>query len=164
MPLARAGMDLKVIILSEVSQTGKDKYCRVSLICGIWNMTQMNKFTKRKQVHRHGEQTCGCQREMKGAIGSLGSADANSYMQDGWTTRPYWIAQGTRFNILQQTITQKTMQKNICMFNWITLLYTEINMRCTFTALQLKKINKCPVRCERWKKTAQVLPYRAGSL
>ena len=37
-------MDLEVIMLSEISQTEKDKYCMFSLICGILkNKTQRNK-------------------------------------------------------------------------------------------------------------------------
>ena len=35
MPFAAAWMDLKIIILSEVSQKEKDKYHIISLICGI---------------------------------------------------------------------------------------------------------------------------------
>ena len=35
MPLAATGMDLEIIILSEVSQTEKEKYRMISLICGI---------------------------------------------------------------------------------------------------------------------------------
>ena len=35
MPLAATWMDLEMIILSEVSQTEKDKYHMLSLICGI---------------------------------------------------------------------------------------------------------------------------------
>ena len=35
MPLAATGMDLEIIILSEVSQTEKDKYHMISLICGV---------------------------------------------------------------------------------------------------------------------------------
>ena len=35
MPFAATGMDLEIIILSEVSQTEKDKYNTISLICGI---------------------------------------------------------------------------------------------------------------------------------
>ena len=35
MPFAATWMDLEIIILSEVSQTEKDKYHMVSLICGI---------------------------------------------------------------------------------------------------------------------------------
>ena len=35
MPFAATWMDLEIIILSEVSQTEKDKYRMISLICGI---------------------------------------------------------------------------------------------------------------------------------
>ena len=35
MPFAATRMDLEMIILSEVSQTEKDKYHMISLICGI---------------------------------------------------------------------------------------------------------------------------------
>ena len=40
---------LETIILSEVSQTEKDKYM-ISLICGIYKMIQMNLFTKRNRL------------------------------------------------------------------------------------------------------------------
>ena len=49
MPFAATWMDLEIIILSEVSQTEKDKYYMISLICGILRkMIQMNLFTKHK--------------------------------------------------------------------------------------------------------------------
>ena len=35
MPFAATWMDLEIIILSEVSQTEKDQYNMISLICGI---------------------------------------------------------------------------------------------------------------------------------
>ena len=35
LPFATTWMDLESIMLSEVSQTEKDKYCMLSLICGI---------------------------------------------------------------------------------------------------------------------------------
>ena len=35
LPLATTWMDLEYIMLSEVSQTEKDKYCIISLICTI---------------------------------------------------------------------------------------------------------------------------------
>ena len=35
MPFAATWMDLEIIILSEESQTEKDKYLMISLICGI---------------------------------------------------------------------------------------------------------------------------------
>ena len=34
MPFAAKQMDLKIIMLGEVSQTGKDKYHMISLTCG----------------------------------------------------------------------------------------------------------------------------------
>ena len=62
MPLAATWMDLEIIILSEVSQKEKDKYYMISLICGIYNMVQVNLFTKQKQTHRHRKQTYGYQK------------------------------------------------------------------------------------------------------
>ena len=35
MPFAATCMDLEIIILSEVSQTDKDKYQMIPLICGL---------------------------------------------------------------------------------------------------------------------------------
>ena len=35
MPFTATGMDLEIIILSEVSQSEKDKYHMISLTCGI---------------------------------------------------------------------------------------------------------------------------------
>ena len=35
MLFAATGMGLEIIMLSEVSQTEKEKYCMASLICGI---------------------------------------------------------------------------------------------------------------------------------
>ena len=35
LPFATTWMDLQGIMLSEINQTEKDKYCIISLICGI---------------------------------------------------------------------------------------------------------------------------------
>ena len=35
LPFAAKWMDLEGIMLSEISQTEKDRYCMISLICGI---------------------------------------------------------------------------------------------------------------------------------
>ena len=51
MPFATTWMDLEIVILSEVSQTEKEKYSVISLICRIFKkMIQMNLFTKQKQT------------------------------------------------------------------------------------------------------------------
>ena len=39
LPFAATWMDLEGIMLSEISQTEKDKYCMISLICGIQKNT-----------------------------------------------------------------------------------------------------------------------------
>ena len=45
-------------------------------------MAQMNLSAKQKQTHRHGEKTCGWQREGEGVgwMGSLGLVGANYYI------------------------------------------------------------------------------------
>ena len=42
----------------------------------------MNLSTKQKQIHRHGDQICGCQGEVSGErwTGNLGLVDANYYI------------------------------------------------------------------------------------
>ena len=66
MPFATTWMDLAIIILSEVSQTKKDKYYMISLICGILKKGQMNLFTRQRQTHRHRKQTYGYHRGREG--------------------------------------------------------------------------------------------------
>ena len=55
MPFAATWMDLEIIILSEVSQTEKDKYY-ISLMYRIKNAIQMNLVAKEKQTQRHRKQ------------------------------------------------------------------------------------------------------------
>ena len=76
MPYAATWMDLEIIILSEVSQTEKDRYHMISLICGILKkMIQMNLFTKQKQTHRLRKQTYDYQRRKVGKRDKLGVWD-----------------------------------------------------------------------------------------
>ena len=52
MPFAALWMDMEIIILSELSQTEKDKYRMILLRCRILKkMIQMNLFTKQKQTY-----------------------------------------------------------------------------------------------------------------
>ena len=48
MSFAATQMDLEIILLSEVSQTEKDKYHMVSLICETLKNDQMNLFINAK--------------------------------------------------------------------------------------------------------------------
>ena len=50
--MAFAATLLEITILSELSQKEKDKYHMISLICGIYNMTQMNLSMKQTDRHR----------------------------------------------------------------------------------------------------------------
>ena len=56
LPSATTWMDLEDIMLSEISQTEKDKYCTFSLICGIENKTKQkikyNKTETDSQIQR----------------------------------------------------------------------------------------------------------------
>ena len=44
MPLTATWMDIEIITLSEVSQTEKDKYNMISLICGIFFLTSLLEY------------------------------------------------------------------------------------------------------------------------
>ena len=61
-PFAAALMDLGTVILTEVSQSEKQKYYITSLIGGIKKqITQMTFLTKQKETHRFRRQTYDCQ-------------------------------------------------------------------------------------------------------
>ena len=53
LPLETTWMNVESIMLSEISQTKKDKYCMISLICGVY---------KTNKTHRYREQTGDYQR------------------------------------------------------------------------------------------------------
>ena len=50
MPFAVTWMDLEIVILSEVSQTEKEKYQMTSLICGIFKKNDANEFTYKTET------------------------------------------------------------------------------------------------------------------
>lgn len=56
LPLATTWMDLEGILLNEISQIYKDKYCLISFICGIY----------KNQTHRNKDQICCCQGHGRG--------------------------------------------------------------------------------------------------
>ena len=61
MPFAATWMDLEGIMLSEISQTEKDKYCMTHLYVESKNYNKLMNITKKKQTHRYREQTSGYQ-------------------------------------------------------------------------------------------------------
>ena len=56
LPFATMQMGLNGIRLSETSQTEKDRYFILLLICGIWKMRLVNIKTTKKQTHSYREQ------------------------------------------------------------------------------------------------------------
>ena len=44
-------------MLSETSQTEKDKYCMLLLIHGIQKIKQINEYNKKETIHKYREQT-----------------------------------------------------------------------------------------------------------
>ena len=56
-------MDFECIMLSEISQTRKDQYCMISLICGI--LKKIRKLTEENQI-------CGYQSRGGGGEGKIG--------------------------------------------------------------------------------------------
>ena len=61
LPFAATWMDFENIMLTEISQTEKDKYCMILLICGIWKYNKVMNKTKKKLTYRYREQTSGYQ-------------------------------------------------------------------------------------------------------
>ena len=50
MPFAAIGINLEIVILSEVSQIEKEKYCMTSLICGIQKEMMQVNLQNRKRL------------------------------------------------------------------------------------------------------------------
>ena len=63
-------------------------------------MTQMNISMKERQTHRHRGQTEADGGQGNVWSGNSGLADASYYIENGWATGSYSIAQGIIFNIL----------------------------------------------------------------
>ena len=49
LPFAKTWVDLEGIMLSEISQTEKDKYCMISLLCRIWKIKQTGEYNNNNQ-------------------------------------------------------------------------------------------------------------------
>ena len=71
-------------MLSEISQTEKDKYHMIFFTCGIYKNNKIYEQIKQKQTHRYREQTDDCQ--MGGGLGRWvkkvkGLSSANCQLQ-----------------------------------------------------------------------------------
>ena len=75
-------MDEPRYYYTKLSQKEKDKYHKASLIYEIYNMTQMNSFTKQKQIHRHRKKSLDYQR---------GGGKGQVYWDTGIETKSYCI-------------------------------------------------------------------------
>ena len=84
MPFAVTWMELETLILSEVSQKEKDKYCMISLISGIDYTTYMNLSTEKKIMDLEKRlMVAKGKGERVRWIGNLGLIDANYYLWNG---------------------------------------------------------------------------------
>ena len=72
MLFAATWMDLEIIILSEVSQTEKDKYHMISLTCELLKKKKKdtNELISKTETHRHRKQAYGYQRGKGGGGGT----------------------------------------------------------------------------------------------
>ena len=91
-----------MIILSEVSQKGRDKYHMIS--CLLWNL----KYDTNEPIHKT-EKDSQTENRLVDVMGAelgerksrrLELAGVNYYIEDGQTTRSYYIAQEMILNIL----------------------------------------------------------------
>ena len=48
LPFATKSMDLEDIMLSEISQTEKEKYCMIALICRVQKIQQTSEYNKKE--------------------------------------------------------------------------------------------------------------------
>ena len=64
-PFVTTRIVLEIIMLSEASQTKKDKYFMIPHICEIWETNKKwTNIKKQKQSHRYRQQTTECWREI----------------------------------------------------------------------------------------------------
>ena len=66
LPFATTWMDLGGIMISEICQKEKDKYCIYHLYVESKISNKLVNKTKKKQTHRHRKQTCYQRGEGKG--------------------------------------------------------------------------------------------------
>lgn len=66
---------------SEISQTEKDKYCMMSLMCGVWKTTQMHTYSQTDSDSEVENKPVVTSRERAGLRGKTG-AQTTAYNMD----------------------------------------------------------------------------------
>ena len=61
LPFVTTWVNFEGIMLSGISQTEKNKYCMISLICSIY-LVLLQQEQEQQQVYRDREQIAGCQK------------------------------------------------------------------------------------------------------
>ena len=92
-----------------------------------WNLIYgTNEPFHRKEMHRLGEQTCGCQggRGGSGMDWELGLIDANYCLWNGLAMRSCCVALGTMSSHLWWSMIMCRNRMCTCMCNWVTMLYS----------------------------------------
>ena len=76
-------MDLEDIMLTEISQTEKDKYCMISLICGIYKKQTNITDKHKKRTQRKRDETWLAEVRVRGGrTGGRWSKGTNFQLQD----------------------------------------------------------------------------------
>ncbi len=91
-------IDLEIVILTEVSQTEKDKYV-IPFISKILKNDTKEHIQHRNRLTDTETKTMVTKVEKGGKIRSLGSTDTCYYTQNRLTKRPYCIAQRATFSV-----------------------------------------------------------------
>jgi len=66
LPFAMMWMELEIIMVSEISQSEKDKYHMISLICGIEETKQINQRGRKDRGRKTKKQTLNCRKQTDG--------------------------------------------------------------------------------------------------
>lgn len=147
MPFAAAAwMALETLVLSEVKSEKKDKRHTTSFTRGVYDAAQMNLSPERKQTHRRGEQTCGCQ----GRDGEAGvTADVSRHMRKEGSPGPLQ-SMGPGVQEPNQMTEEKALTKNAYAYVYFTTTQSDSLSfavqqeltHCKLTTFQLLSILK----------------------
>ena len=81
LPIATTWMNLVGIVLSEISQTEKEKYCMISVICGIY-YNQLVTITTKKEADPQIQRESSAYQWGKGQYRAGGLRGTNSYVSN----------------------------------------------------------------------------------